>query len=1383
MTSRGSRDARSARLLHLLAMLALLIALISSSGLDVAAQEIDGTPGAEPAATEPIAPGPTEDASAAPETPTEIAMETATAEPTEMPPVFVTDTPTVEATESPTATPSPTTTAQDPALAADDPQSAVVHFTATIGTSDGPRLAGVCFNVVNPSYGFSEAYGCTDANGEATVETATSFTGVKGFNITITTPVGYEVVDSLLRFLSAGITNTVSVTFTPLAPVTETLKAVDSTTGDPVDGACWSYYENPSHGTPGDLAIGPNCDDDNDGTVIVTDIPLKAYCVIVTAPSGYTVVGSTTICTEAAQRPTDITKAFSLSEVIGNGSLQLTFLAPWGAPVEGICGQASLLVSGNPFTVGSACSDAGGHAIITGLLDGSYTLSALTWPNFWERFSPASFTITGGDTASVEITVDPVPSENGRFTTVFAYGPTTVGGSCWDIATGLDASAPGYYQIAAPVCDTDGDGEVVLTDIPAGPYCFTLTPPSGYYRADGQYGFCLEESNGQGFHLTVGVSQTPATPTTTPSPSPTPTPTTPVPTPTPVPNEPNGNVAVINCADDHKVFTDGSPNYDLCQSAGPGLRFAVIQNGAQIATITTGADGTVALSLPSRALYVLQYLDGNTSPYIPAPGQSTMLRYDSNQRFVFTRDPASDHTLTFTATIRGYNDGFTVPTLLGGACAKVVGLDDVEYLPEVCDADNDGVIVIGQLAPRYNTNGSLFYRMVMTRPPTGYEIRPIGGSIFDPDHPNDVVASVNYTTNTLRIHVVDENGDPVLGYCLKGDDTIYSGGIHCDGPTNVTGYTDDSLDGVVAFPGLVPGVDHTFESYPTTAGWTPDTNVVTYATTADVFTDVTYRVHRYGSTDSNQANVHVQISYEDLGPDYEPMFTLGLADICYRIGGFVGNPAGGACSSVNGELLFRNVPQGSYSLVLNRNNSICASVPSSVLFTVAAGNVGGTVEVNIEATGCTARPSGGTCTVFRTAPGRTVDLYYGTLTGSGGGELLSTLQLSESIPSILRDSLLGAGNPDPARITSAALAPWSEPYYFDSAITDWSLRPDWDGNAYQLMLDAYGGVTGDYTLGARTSQGSYQLASGTGVLLEFAGGDTDWSQYPECSTDSTDIWTITTYESTVNLYELNATENTPVTPAPTPIPSPEPVCDTTASRDLDIYYGEVTGAPYVAQRMALSDYIPPALSNAIASGDAPSQVQANIGAWVGSGLEDETWADATPDGFNAESDLRSQLANSGATVDGPIDRGTRQYTYINYRYLDITDLPDGCSFQPASEEVQPAFSVLIPVTQETVVTVHYYEMNATYTGPGTPTPTTTPALTSPTPTPSATSDVPSPTTSSTASTSTTNPLDVRSFPNTGSGPTFTTRDGILFGAIALLFMILTTGALLLRRKA
>jgi hypothetical protein len=571
-------------------------------------------------------------------------------------------------------------------------------------------------------------------------------------------------------------------------------------------------------------------------------------------------------------------------------------------------------------------------------------------------------------------------------------------------------------------------------------------------------------------------------------------------------------------------------------------------------------------------------------------------------------------------------------------------------------------------------------------------------------------------------------------------------------------------------------VNHTFESYPATAGWTPDTNVMTYTTASGVFTDVTYRVHRYGSTEANQASVHVQLTHKDLGSGYD-YDNRGLADICYRISGFIGNPAGGACSSATGDFLFRNVPQGTYSLVLNRNNSLCASVPSTKGFTVGAGDLGGTVEITIEVTGCAAKKGGGTCTVERTAPGRTVDLYYGTLTGAGGATLLSAVQLSETIPSILRESLLGAGNPDSTHITSATLAPWAEPYYFDSAITDWSKRPDWDGNAYQLMRNAYGGVSGDYVLGARTSHGSYQLASGVGLDFEFADGATDWSLYPECSTESDQILITITYQSTVNLYELNATENAPVTPGPTPIPSPEPVCNTTVTRDLTAYYGAVTqNGAVISNNLALSEHIPAALRDAIAAGAPPDPVEQQISTWVGSGIAGDTWYQTPAEGLDAEANLRSQLSNGGAAIGSPTDRGTATYTYTNYRYLDITDLPRGCAFQPASDEVQPAFSVLIPVMQETIVTVHYIELNATLAGSVTPTATATPSSTATpaiSPTPGTT---PNPT-------PTANPATIRGLPNTGNGAAATTNDPLLLLIAALIISVLLIGSLLLRRRA
>ncbi|MGH2550426.1 MAG: hypothetical protein ACRDHN_13615, partial [Thermomicrobiales bacterium] len=919
--------------------------------------------------------------------------------------------------------------------------------------------------------------------------------------------------------------------------------------------------------------------------VTVTDIPWSAYCVIVTSPTGYALIGASMICTEAAQRPTNITKAFSVAELIGNGSLELTFHSPWGAPIEGVCGQASLLVSGTPFSVGSACSDASGHAVISGLLDGSYILSALTWPNFWTQFSPAPFTIAGGNVASLDTTVNPVTSGNVTITTVLAYGPTTVGGSCWSMANGLDSSAAGYYVIAAPVCDIDDDGVTVLEDIPYGLYCFILIPPTGYYRSDGVYGYCPEQANSSGFGLTVGVTQIPLTPTTTPSPTPSPTPTTPVPTPTPVPNEPNGTIRTQNCADSGLDFY-GESYYELCESSGPGIRFAVIQRGVQTQTLTTGADGSVNISLPSREPYQLQYLDGNESLYVPADGESTRVRYGSSQRFVFIRDPQSDHNWTFTIHMYGYSNGFQDRVSLGGACVKIVGATDgLDKLPAVCDTDGDGSIVVGQLPPVKTTSGNPDYQAVMTQAPAGYPIVNAYGGIYNHDAPNSWEANFTYSTNTLRIHVIDENSDPVLGVCLRGDDYVY-GGTACDGPDQFESVTDP-LDGTLSFGGIPSGETHSFSLWSAPPGYLPDQSSVSFTSVVGPYTDVYFSMHHYGGTAANQADLHVQLTNKDKGPGfhYDTRFNF----LCFRVNPTVGRPVESLCASKEGELLFRNLPQGSYTLVLARNDTNCAAVASSTPFTVGASDLGHTVERSIQIEGCDAPDPSPSCTVFRTVVGRSVDIYYGTLTGSNGNDLLNTMQLSESISSFLVSAIVGGDNPDPTYLTRTTLAPWTEQYVFGTGLIDWAAQPDWDSNAYQQMVNAYDQSSSDYILGNSISKGSYTVNAGARVSFYFSPTPEELAPYPECGTGPFSSLLIAyTYANTLNLYELNAAETAPASPTPTPIPSPAPMCDTTVTRDLTAYYGTATLPNRTEYNLALSDHIPAALSQAISASN-PSQ--------------------------------------------------------------------------------------------------------------------------------------------------------------------------------------------------
>jgi hypothetical protein len=53
-----------------------------------------------------------------------------------------------------------------------------------------------------------------------------------------------------------------------------------------VPGACWSYTENDG-GAPGSTIAGPVCDDDNDGIVVLSDLPAGSSCFVVEPPAGY----------------------------------------------------------------------------------------------------------------------------------------------------------------------------------------------------------------------------------------------------------------------------------------------------------------------------------------------------------------------------------------------------------------------------------------------------------------------------------------------------------------------------------------------------------------------------------------------------------------------------------------------------------------------------------------------------------------------------------------------------------------------------------------------------------------------------------------------------------------------------------------------------------------------------------------------------------------------------------------------------------------------------------------------------------------------------------------------------------------------------------------
>lgn len=566
--------------------------------------------------------------------------------------------------------------------------------------------------------------------------------------------------------------------------------------------------------------------------------------------------------------------------------------------------------------------------------------------------------------------------------------------------------------------------------------------------------------------------------------------------------EPDATLNARNCG---QTITGGDfPVYRLCSTTGAGVRFAVMQNGQQVAEIATTSGGTAAISLPNRAPFTLTYLGGNGSDWVPGPGEEARLRYDSAQTFSFQRDPAVAQTWTLMVTVRQavtWNTGQAI----GGACVRILGDDSLEYAAEQCDTDNDGVITFGQLPPRYDADGGSFYDAWMTQAPAGYPLLSYaGGDTRDAANPDNWVANFTYRTNVLRVLTVDDAGNPVPGFCFKIPANQIS--TDCDrlGP-------QDPGDGVVVSDGHREGTTLSVKMVAMAPGYSADVTLQSVTIGSGYATELTFVVRPIAA--GTGADLRVALN---LPNGTSPQWVGGeLYGYCFRITPAAGSPSGSVCANQFGEVLIRDLPVGTYSIAQSSNTSTCASIAGSTTFTVTASDLGREKQLTLTVPSCVSTQ---TCQVVRDAPGRAVDLYYGDLRDRNGNIVSSPFQLSESIPGTVMPLLVGASD----RVTAGALSPWVDP----TAGATWSTREDWDGNARRLLLNAYAQSGLPYTVSNETQIASLTLISGRSLdIAQVFPGNA--AQFPECELWSTAVINVH-YQSNVRIYELNATEDTAI---------------------------------------------------------------------------------------------------------------------------------------------------------------------------------------------------------------------------------------------------------------
>ena len=1222
--------------------------------------------------------------------------------------------PSEAATMIPTATVTPTATST-PEVAALVLGDTGVRVTIHDGVVDGNPIAGVCMTLMETYLGIWQDSGCTDENGQLVLNPIFNFSEPTLFEIELVIPPGYAGEDFHFVTLIPG---TILESFYELGvadPADDTMRAYDLNDNNALGGACWTYYKATTiPDQPGDLAFGPICDDDGDGATRIPQVAFGAYCIIVTPPTGFRVAGDDTFCT-SAQRNRDVTKGFINGEG-GSASIVVTITTTLGMAQSNVCVAAVLELEAlfEYIELSSACSGIDGVATITGLVPGNYILYVNNHPNYVIPFERFDVVVPDSTPVDVDAVVGQITGES-TLDAVIGWGPDRLAGACWSLTTN-DNGVPGPVTIIGPLCDDDDDGRVTMEGVPFGSFCYTVVPPTGWHRPLADYQFCRSEI-GYASWL-VGFIPVPGTPRPTNTPFPT---QTPFPTPVPAENEPNGNVIVQNCS--YSSIDFGFRLFDLCLPVGAGVRLGLIQNGSQVEILVTNTNGLVTLDLPERSSYQLRYLDGNSADFVAGPGQEARIRYGAADNFSFTPSGGiPDFTMTVRTTSRSYwNDG----ALIGGACYRIVDDQGNERLPAACDTDNDGVTVVGTLPAVIGLGGLRLspYRAEMTSPPPGYDITSgtrIG--IPQPGSPPIWMARFTYTPVQLLIHTVDENGDPLPGWCYVSSAFLFS-------------TCDDDDDGTTTMTSFATGdqVVITAEGY--SEGYFPNTASKLITIGSGPEQEITFTAYPYGTDRADRADVRFTVR-SNTGT-----ILFDSDDICFSIAPASGVPAGELCADSKGVLIYRNLPVGSYSLKLERNAfSGCAS-PSTfplIPFSVSAGDLGTTIEIPVVFQCGTPPPDESSCSVFRNRVTRSVDIYIGTLTDPDSGDVLANgLQFSESIPFLMTEDLLKASvNPRPESITRDTIEPWVLDANESSV---WGEQPDWDGNARQGLLDQFG-ESGPIVAEEPELIATVDVVGSIGIVefVFLAPNDPRRADFPECSSSTSFVLILVFHQATVSVYELDATRVHEDDPEPTPSQTPEPFCATTVNRSMSAAYGELIGpdGEPMLTSLELSDHIPAGLLEAIKSGDPPGEVDDQIDAWFDEEASDETWGLQPPEGLDVEANLVAgyRQVDEDVNIGASTAAGIEEYRFSTYRWVDQSELPAGC-FSAAS------FGLLVPIEQETIVLIEFTELNATLGGSisSSPTATATPTLT-PTPTGTA-SPIVRPT--STA-------VSVTTLPNTGA---------------------------------
>lgn len=792
-------------------------------------------------------------------------------------------------------------------------ETGAIHVV--IEDAEGNRLPGSCVALDNESNELCDV----DEVGEFTF---TDVTVGEHTVIQTTPPTGYQTAENQTVTVEAGETAEVEFTNTPSTG--NIYVSIEDTDGNQLPGACVTV--------DGGQEL---CDVDEDGELNFEQIPVGDHTLSQsTAPEGYQAAEDQTVTVEAGE-----TAEVTFVNEVATGSIVATVQDGEGNPITGVC--VGYAANGEALQTLCEPEDDGTYRF-DNVEPGTYLVSVSQVPEDYVSPDPIEVEVVAGQDATAAFELAPAPPQTGN---AILSLQTEDGQAAIGVCLQLTSQETG--EQLGPFCDNgEGDGDategvILLEDIPVGVYevtftetgaatqglqdngdpitieilqgetieevivvpglevrggiemltvdaatgepvadaCYTISTAEPTVVCDGGDG---DESPDPGTVLVTGLSAGDYTVSmSTP--------------PDGYSAAPDQTATVTGGATESLAFeveaevTPGSLTVNKVNEADEplaGTCFRLMNEGGGVAQVCDAADGsddgTITFTDVPAGSYELVETRTPGSEYQAAPNRSIDIGAgeDITVEVVNSAAPGRLNVIKVAAAEPSVR--------LEGACFSLEGATTYGPFCDSDDLNDDGRTVFNNVTP-----GT--YRLVETEAPSGYDPAPNREVTINPGVTLQLTIQNEETppppeAGTLVVNKVNGDGETLAGGCFR----LF------DGDTPVTAeicdITDGTNDGRIVFENVPVGTWTLRETLAPSPSYqlAPDREIT-------IENDTTTEV------DVPNELKNGRILVEKVTANHKHP----VAGACFELDPDLGDPL---CSNASGEILFENVPVGTYTL-------------------------------------------------------------------------------------------------------------------------------------------------------------------------------------------------------------------------------------------------------------------------------------------------------------------------------------------------------------------------------------------------------------------------------------------------------------------------------------